>query len=754
MLLNEEQLKEYGRGLGAGLGPGDVVALTGELGAGKTTLAKAIAAGLGVTEPVTSPTFTLAGEYLSGRLPFYHIDVYRLGKPGEKVAEAELSEIGYGEYFYGAGVTVIEWADRVEGLLPERSLWIALSYTDDVAMRCVEPTGGAAPIAPPITGTDLLIEPDLGAAIAPGVERPQIVPTGGGSLVVPGRERPQIVPTGGGSLVAPGVERPQIGAGRPQISVRGGGLLAIETTGPVCSAALMTADGRTLYRASAEGLMHLTSLLPMVRELMEEAGLRPRQIGRVVVSAGPGSFTGIRIGVATARALAQALRIPVVKVPTLETFVYNAGADRPYTSVRGPASASASSSSSSFVYNAGAGRPYTVACPIFDARREQMYAGAYMLEEDGRIMTLVKGGAYDPDVFFASLEASVTALATLAEHASGKDAVVSCKLMGDGLPVFKEAIGKFLGFAAAHGIDASADPAVQDARATLAWAIKQGGPEEYESIEPIYYRKAEAQRRLDERNAATGEGAGDPDCGSSRTDEGGGSWLCGGGAGESGCGSSRTDEGGGSFRSNEGGKRKYGGSGPDSLHKICAGGGGGGSFCTGGISGSESDSLHKICAGGPGFDYSTRPAEEADVYGISVIERLSFGEPWLEQSILSDLKLEYSDYVVCENEGHILGYAGLHRILDEGHITNIAVLPGARRSGVGSSALRELLARAEARGIGDFTLEVRESDMAARHFYEKFGFAYEGIRRDYYPRAGGGREDALIMWRRPAEGRL
>ena len=136
--MNEEQVKEYGRGLGTKLGAGDVIALAGELGAGKTTLAKSIAAGLGVVELVTSPTFTLIGEYMSGRLPFYHIDVYRLGSPEENLKADDLSEIDYDEYLYGKGVTVVEWADRIEELLPARSMWIKLSHTEDPDVREVE----------------------------------------------------------------------------------------------------------------------------------------------------------------------------------------------------------------------------------------------------------------------------------------------------------------------------------------------------------------------------------------------------------------------------------------------------------------------------------------------------------------------------------------------------------------------------------------------------------------------------------------
>ena len=659
MLLNEEQLKEYGRELGAGLGPGDVVALAGELGAGKTTLARAIAAGLGVTEPVTSPTFTLVGEYMSGRLPFYHIDVYRLGSPGEKLKPEELSEIGYGEYFYGPGVTVVEWADRIEGLLPEHTLWISLSYTDDPDVRRVESSGsgyGFVSSDPRYPLRGFVVDaprytlggaPDFPAARPEASSLSSLTALDAASSPSPLDIRSAASSPSLLAIRCAEQDEPAHPAGtaRPQLSVRAGGLLAIETTGPVCSAALKTADGKILYRASEEGLMHLTSLLPMVEELTNEAGLRPGQIGRIAVSAGPGSFTGIRIGVATARALAQTLRIPVVKVPTLETFVYITETDR----------------------------PYTVACPIFDARRNQMYAGAYMLEEDGRIMNLVNGGAYDPEEFFASLTESLAALSKLAKRVSGPEAMVSCMLMGDGLPVFREAQEKFAGDAAAIGIEATAHPTVQDARAALTWAIKQGCPGEYHTLEPIYFRKAEAQRRLDERNAIDAE---------------------------------------------------HGGSGSDLIPKH----------------------------DGTGFTFTTRAATEADVYGISVIERLSFGEPWLEKSILGDLKLEYSDYVVCENEGQILGYAGLHRILDEGHITNIAVIPGARRRGVGGAALKELLKRTEMLGINSFTLEVRESDEAAIRFYEKHGFVSEGVRKDYYPVAGGEREDARLMWRRPAEG--
>lgn len=134
MILDQSGLKEYGLGLGEKLEPGTVVALIGDLGTGKTTLAQAIAAGLGVTESVASPTFTIICEYFSGRLPFYHFDVYRLSD----AAEAEMEELGWDEYFYGKGVTVVEWADMVAGILPPDAMVIRLAYGPEPDQRVLE----------------------------------------------------------------------------------------------------------------------------------------------------------------------------------------------------------------------------------------------------------------------------------------------------------------------------------------------------------------------------------------------------------------------------------------------------------------------------------------------------------------------------------------------------------------------------------------------------------------------------------------
>lgn len=119
---SEKEVEELGLVLANRLGPGSVVALSGELGTGKTTFTKAIAKGLGITDLITSPTFTIIHEYKGGRLPLYHFDVYRIDE------EEQFHNLGYEEYFYGDGVCVIEWADKIEEYLPVGAMRIKISY--------------------------------------------------------------------------------------------------------------------------------------------------------------------------------------------------------------------------------------------------------------------------------------------------------------------------------------------------------------------------------------------------------------------------------------------------------------------------------------------------------------------------------------------------------------------------------------------------------------------------------------------------
>ena len=118
-----EETEAFGHRLAASLAPGDVVALYGDLGAGKTHLVKGIGAAFGIPpEQITSPTFTIVHEYAGNAFPLYHIDAYRIK------ALNEFFELGYEEYFYGDGLCLIEWPEKVEPLLPEHTLRLRLSH--------------------------------------------------------------------------------------------------------------------------------------------------------------------------------------------------------------------------------------------------------------------------------------------------------------------------------------------------------------------------------------------------------------------------------------------------------------------------------------------------------------------------------------------------------------------------------------------------------------------------------------------------
>jgi tRNA threonylcarbamoyladenosine biosynthesis protein TsaE len=119
-----EATEAVGEVLGRALGAGDVVGLSGELGAGKTCFVRGVARALGVPGRPVSPTFTLVNEYRGAR-PVYHIDAYRVE------GLAELAALGLEEYFDGAGVTLVEWADAMRALLPARTIWVRIEGVGD-----------------------------------------------------------------------------------------------------------------------------------------------------------------------------------------------------------------------------------------------------------------------------------------------------------------------------------------------------------------------------------------------------------------------------------------------------------------------------------------------------------------------------------------------------------------------------------------------------------------------------------------------
>ena len=112
---------DVGKKIGENARPGQIYTLTGDLGVGKTVFTQGFAKGLGINEPINSPTFTIVQEYHDGRLPLYHFDVYRIGDI------TEMDEIGYEEYFYSEGVCLIEWGNLISEIMPENATYIKIS---------------------------------------------------------------------------------------------------------------------------------------------------------------------------------------------------------------------------------------------------------------------------------------------------------------------------------------------------------------------------------------------------------------------------------------------------------------------------------------------------------------------------------------------------------------------------------------------------------------------------------------------------
>ena len=140
-----------------------------------------------------------------------------------------------------------------------------------------------------------------------------------------------------------------------------------------------------------------------------------------------------------------------------------------------------------------------------------------------------------------------------------------------------------------------------------------------------------------------------------------------------------------------------------------------------------------------------RRMKAEDVPEISRLEREAFSMPWSEEDFEGMIRSENARYYVAEKEGAILGGCGLYIVLEEASITNVVIRREARNQGVGTELMRHMMEMCGRDGVKAFTLEVRVSNKAAIHMYEKVGFVSEGIRPGFYEKPA---EDAMIMWKR------
>jgi ribosomal-protein-alanine N-acetyltransferase len=133
----------------------------------------------------------------------------------------------------------------------------------------------------------------------------------------------------------------------------------------------------------------------------------------------------------------------------------------------------------------------------------------------------------------------------------------------------------------------------------------------------------------------------------------------------------------------------------------------------------------------------------SDIDAVLVVENQSFSTPWSRNAFEEEINNELAHYLVVEDDGQLIGYGGFWIVLDEAHVTNIALLTEYRERGLGTLLLEHMILSAKMLGAASMTLEVRPSNMAARKLYSRRGFEERGIRPNYYSELG---EDALIMW--------
>lgn len=239
-------------------------------------------------------------------------------------------------------------------------------------------------------------------------------------------------------------------------------ILAIETTGAKASVAVINEKEEVFMETSDQKMNHLQNLMPMADILLKKRGMSIGDIDYIAVSEGPGSFTGIRIGVSSARALAQALGRDTIGVPTLKSFLYHV------PEYRG------------------------IVCPIFDARRSQIYGGAYRWTGSGQSQEIIPGAAYDLQEFLELLAAAV----------KSDDEIT---FFGDGITQYREQITNRQSSSLNVNIRvlfADIDLRHQKASSVARMALdlyRAGEVKHLYDLKPVYMRKAEAERKLEEK---------------------------------------------------------------------------------------------------------------------------------------------------------------------------------------------------------------------------------------------------------------
>ena len=309
-----DETKQLAKQLATCLRAGDVILLSGDLGAGKTQFTQGLAAGLGASEAVISPTFNIVLTYGSGRLPLHHFDLYRLE------ADEQLEDIALREYLESDGVCVIEWAEKFPTAYDEY-LALDIEKTGDDERTINGFAGGKR-------GEELLenLRSLLGSSVSEKTEgnRPS---SGNQTTIAGGRGESN---SGPADDVCKEVLDGEGRATNASVDPDARFVLAFDTANEVVAVAIGQLDpqAKTVDTiVSREVQAHRasnTTLVPLIDEMIKGLGVKRSQIACVCVGRGPGSFTGVRIAMAAAKGIAQALGVGLIGVSTLDAIAWNA----------------------------------------------------------------------------------------------------------------------------------------------------------------------------------------------------------------------------------------------------------------------------------------------------------------------------------------------------------------------------------------------------------------------------------------------
>ena len=364
-----EQTKDAAACLARVLQAGDVVLLTGDLGAGKTQFAQGVAAGLGIAESVISPTFNIVLTYARGRLPLHHFDLYRLDDP------AQLEDIGLREYLESDGVCLVEWAEKFPHAF-DGCLHVRIEKTGEESRTIQADAVGERAQALLEAWMAALAEDAQSAADAEdanGARAPR-EPRGeteaGVSECVPVETHHRNLTNPHFSVESAEVELPSSSPIAPEY------VLAFDTANEVVAIALghLDASSRSVTLVAERNIAahraSNTTLIPQIDSMLHDQGIFRSDLACICVGRGPGSFTGVRIAMATAKGIAQALGIGLIGVSSLDAVAWG-------------------------VYESGARGSLLVAA---DAMRKEVYPVRFALFDDGvrRLSAdrVVKAAAY------------------------------------------------------------------------------------------------------------------------------------------------------------------------------------------------------------------------------------------------------------------------------------------------------------------------------------------------------------------------